>query len=352
MIRRRDDAHAFQEAWENGAPAQGEVAELVQAAERLCESAVAEPSADFRLALREQLMAEAEDVLVARPAVRPAATTSSTSRRTRRRLAAATAACVASFGAISLVASSATAMPGDVLYPVKLGVENVQLSFKDDGADRGTYQLDRATERLREAEAVAGDADQHGRLPGLLADFTSQAEDGSNTLFGSFTTDGDEASIETVNDFVTRSTTVLAAIAETDLPADVDAAWDDAAKAVSALALESSRLCGSCDKADVDDLLRSVASGADAQRVRPVEPPSSEPSSAPRRSRTVTASPVEPATSPTSAAPTRKTSPTPSTSSGLRGITDPVVGGLLGDDDTVGLVPGLLDGLLGGGSSK
>ncbi len=40
-------------------------------------------------------------------------------------------------------------------------------------------------------------------------------------------------------------------------------------------------------------------------------------------------------------------SPTATPRKGLGTVTDPLLGGLLGDDDQEGLVPGLLGGLLG-----
>ena len=66
--RQRDEAQAFDEAWEarartHRAPFDDEVAHLVACAEQLCEAAVIEPSAEFRYALRTQLMTEAATVL-------------------------------------------------------------------------------------------------------------------------------------------------------------------------------------------------------------------------------------------------------------------------------------------------
>lgn len=361
--RRHDDAQAFHEAWENGLPATGEVAELVRAAETLCARAAEQPSARFRTDLRERLMTEAATVLVPQKAGRttPSPMPSTPTRSpARRRLAGLAAAAVASVGAISMVSTSASAVPGEVLYPVKRGVENVQLSLQGTDADRGQYQLERATERLREATAIASDPQLAAQLPDVLDDFTEQAETGSSALFGTFTTDGGPESIEQVTSFATLSSASLTALQSPDQSPELESAWKTAAMTVSTLALESSRLCGSCAKADVDDIVRSVGADtgtrADTDRSAPSSssdaPSAAEDTPAPAPSRAPSSSGQGSAPAPQqTTAPAPAPSPTP-TRPRLRDVTDPVVGGLLGDDTQEGLVPGLLDGLLGGGSRR
>src|SRR5690349_13297026 len=132
MIRRHhDDATAFAEAWSGRAPRDAEIASLVSCAEQLCAAAAVEPSAEFRVGLRDRLMTEAASVLVTSPepvrtATKPAV---SVPRPGRRRLAGATAALIGAVSAVSLIGSSASALPGDVLYPVKRTVENVELAM-------------------------------------------------------------------------------------------------------------------------------------------------------------------------------------------------------------------------------
>lgn len=356
MTRRRD-VDAFHEAWERGVPSDAEIATLIRTAEQVRASAADDPAPAFREALREQLMAEASSVLVAQPAVpRSQGQVTPPVHPVRRRLAGLTAAAVASVGAITLVNSSAQAVPGELLYPVKRGVENVQLSLKDDGAERGGYQLDRASERLREAEALAGDPERHAQLPDLLGDFTRQAEDGSAALFTAFDSTGDEQDIVDVTEFAERSTTMLTALSSDDMPAEYMAAWKRAAGAVTALADESSRLCGDCARADVDDLVRSVSDDVAKEKA----PTSSRGDSAARPRAAGSTAPSAPrATSGSSGAaaakpaPSAAPSPAPSTRApGLRTVTDPVLGGLLGNEEQEGLVPGLLNGLLGSPKSK
>lgn len=358
MTRRRDaDAHAFNEAWDNGAPADGELADLLHAAETLCRSAAAMPSQDFRSSLREELMAEAAAVLVADPAslrVDPPAP-ARTGGRGRRRAAGVTAALATSLGAVSMVASSASAIPGDVLHPVKLGVEQVQVSFKDHGAERGSFQLERASERLREAEALA-EAGRTSEIASSLQRFNQLTDEGSTALFADFTNDGRTASVEEVNSFVAEASGVLSGLEPADPNGAYAAQWDQAARSLSSLAVESSRLCARCATPDVDALVRSVATAAQDQTLEESEaeaPATSAPAarsaapSAPSRS----ASGSAPTQAPSSSAPTTGTTPrpAPSTSSPprLKDVTDPLLGPILGNSETEGLIPGLLNGLLG-----
>lgn len=349
----RDDAQAFHEAWESGTPATAEVAELVRAAELVCESAVATPRPEFRAALRERLMVEAQTVLVPDPGAsrrgvvdHAPATAKPVRPRTRRRLAGLAVAAVSSLGVVGMVAGSAQAIPGDVLYPVKRGVENVELAMQRTAEDRGTQRLEIAAERLREARAVLGDGStkQRAQISGLLDDFSSEAEQGSADLFGAFDTDGSPTTIDTVNDFAAASAVDLS-ILSADVPAEAESAFDSATAVVTDLAGQAGRLCGTCAKADVDALVRTVQ-----EVVRPgrdASEPDDATASAARESAPEprTLAPARSSSAPSSPAPAAP-SPAPSPQ-GLRAVTDPLVVGLLGDEETEGLVPGLLDGLLG-----
>lgn len=354
MTRRRDaDAHAFHEAWENGMPADGEVADLLRTAEVLCRTASVAPSADFRASLREELMAEAASVLVADPASLRAAPPAPQRRtgRGRRRAASVTAALVTSLGAVSMVASSASAIPGDVLHPVKLGVEQVQLSFKDQGAERGSFQLERASERLREAEALAA-AGRPSEVATSLQRFNQLAGEGSTALFADFTGEGRTESVEEVNTFVADATDVLTGLAPDGRDAAYAAQWDEAARSLSSLALESSRLCARCATPDVDALVRSVTAAVqDRTLPTPQTQKASAPEAEPVASRSNGGAAAGSAPAPSASTPstgsTPRPAPSPSSPPRLTDVTDPLLGPILGTSETEGLIPGLLGGLLG-----
>lgn len=346
-----DDAQSFEEAWGGGVPRDEHIAALVDFAETLCEEAAqVGPSTVFRESLRARLMTEASTVLVAIPAdVGPPAG----ARRRYRRLASVTAVLVTSAGAAGVVASSASAVPGDMLYPVKRTVESVELQLHREDASRGAFQLARASERLEEARQLSADGGPAELIVETLDDFASEATDGSSKLFSAYGTTGDKQPIQQVNDFVAASSNNLTALS-TGLPEEVAAALTAASEAVAALANEASTLCTSCTPANVQALLTPVAERTPAAEAAPksndstVPPPTTSAPSKPTAS-------TPPAARPTATpAPTAATTPAPAVTTkapSLNDVTDPLIGGLLGDDQQEGLVPGLLNGLLGGTQS-
>src|SRR5688500_9785861 len=282
--RQRNDVQAFEEAWNARArmprvELDDEVARLVACAEQLCEAAVAEPTPEFRSSLRVQLMAEASTVLApeapraAPPRVhRPVHTPS---YAIRRRLAGATAALVTAGGFVGMVGASAEALPGEMLYPVKRGVENVELAFQNDDVTRGQYRLNQASERLAEARRLIDDNSPQSRehVAGALDDFAAQAKDGSGALFRSYGQSGSTQSITAVNDFSAAAAADLAQLSGR-VPSDADQSFEMAAITISELVSKASRLCTSCNIADVTQLVDAVTSLGGAA-------PSSGPSAGP-----------------------------------------------------------------------
>lgn len=344
MIGRRDDAQSFEEAWSDRAshrraPRDEQIAELVRFAETLCEAAVAEPTPEFRLSLRTTLMTEAETVLVPVESKPRILTAAPTHRPVRRRIAGLTAAALASAGVVGLVSSSASAVPGEMLYPVKRGVESVQLALHQGDSSRGSYQLAQASERLAEARQLSDNPSSRtdALVASTLDDFSSQAEQGSNSLFDDFDNNGKEKSIQKVNDFAAAAATELATLSSV-LPESADDAFESAAKTISDLAVQASSLCSSCTSADAQSLVNAVTaltkSGA-AEEDKNTSTSKQSTTSTPNTSGTGSTP------APTPAVPTVTVPPIT-----LAPVTDPLIDGLLGDE---GLVPGLLNGLLGGG---
>lgn len=355
MIRRGapHDAQSFDDAWSSGdaSRAPAEVAELIWTAELLCRSAVAEPAAQFRTDLRARLMTEAVDVLVTNPtAVRadptPRVNVTTRTSPVRRRLVGLTAAAVAAVGSVGMITTSATAVPGDVLYPVKRGVESVQLALHRGETSRGEFQLDQARERLAEAWWLDSH-DQDTRVADVLETFSDQATDGSTNLFAAYGDNSAPAAIDAVNDFAAEATVTLAALSD-DLPADALAAVDLAASTVTSLAAQASTLCSACAPADLSALIAAIDEAIGSTP----NAPASSPGSVQAPSDGSALDPSTPGTdgSAGSVPSTGGSQPVvpPSTKTpALKDATDPLLGGLLGDANQEGLVPGILGGLLG-----
>ncbi|MCD9200069.1 DUF5667 domain-containing protein [Aeromicrobium wangtongii] len=354
MIGRRphDDARAFDEALAGGAPRDEQIADLLRVAEDLCQDAAAlQPATAFRESLRTQLMTEAVTVLTPLPPTERPTSRTAPPRPARRRVARLTVALVATAGAVGIVASSASAVPGEMLYPVKRTVENVELQLHRDDASRGAFQLEQASTRLSEARRLSTE----GRSPDLIAetleDFSSTATAGSVRLFSDYTDNGKEKSIRAVNDFAAASSVDLSALSR-QLPEQAADAVTAAADAVTDLAAEAAALCTSCDPARLSPIaapakVRTQPATPAAPKATPRSP--QKPSSpGPIAVPPAGATPAPTRPSATAATPTTPAAPAATTKPpSLNGLTDPLLGGLLGNEQQPGLVPGLLGGLLG-----
>jgi hypothetical protein len=353
MIRRAvlHDATSFDDALTSGdlSHLNDDTADLVRTAQALTRSAMAEPSLEFRAGLRDTLMAEAADVLVAQPHAAPTEPTTITAepgRPVRRRLVGLTAALVTAVGSVGMISSSATAVPGDVLYPIKQGVESVQLTLHRGDTARGEFQLDQARERLAEASWLDAH-DQDDRVAEVLETFTSQASAGSSDLFAAYGVERDTQSIDTVNDFAAGAAVMLGTMSD-DLPADAQAALASAADAITGLASQASVLCTACSPAELSSLIAAVDAAVKNSDAATSTSEGSAPDSTPG-SVTVpkTDSNGSPAKQPAKQPAKTPATPVPTPTS-LKELTDPLIGGLLGDENQEGLVPSVLDGLLGG----
>ena len=356
--RLRDEAQAFSEAWDSRArsPRTGwdaEIADLVAYAEHICEAAVAEPTPEFRTALRTQLMTEAATVLA--PAAAPPRThrqpVRTPSFALRRRLATATAALVTAGGFVGMVGASAEALPGEMLYPVKRGVENVELAFHKDDLSRGQYRLTQASERLAEARRLTDDSSPQAQehVAGALGDFAEQAKAGSGALFRVYGHSGSVESITAVNDFSAAAAADLAQLSG-KVPSNANQAFEEAASTVSELVTKASSLCTSCGTADVAGLVDAVTSlgggpkGTDSS-ANPYDTTSGRTSDDSGDSSGSDGPKITVPTLPLVQSPSPSSSSTQETPK-VKTLTDPVVGSLLGDEEQEGVVPHLLDNLL------
>lgn len=335
--RRADDARAFDEALSGRAPRDTQIAELVRFAENLCETAVVEPSPEFRGSLRTLLMTEAETALVRtvkspRPATAP--TLPSRAHNVRRRVAGLTAAVLASVGAVGLVSSSASAVPGEMLYPVKRGVESVELALHRDDASRGSFQLSRASERLAEARELADDpsANSGARVAATLDDFTGQAGSGSTSLFNAFGDNGELKSIQQVNDFAASASAQLAALSGL-LPDSADSSFHSAAHAISKLVAGAATLCPSCSTTDIQALVNAITGFSKASVPDKPAHTSTSPSDSDTDAPTASGSSTPtPAPTPVVVLPAPLSAPAPTPEPVTLGtVTDPLIGALLGD---------------------
>jgi hypothetical protein len=268
-----------------GRRARRDEALLAAVARRLRDAARSvEPSAEFRSSLRTFLMMDAATSLVrdpSRPGVPPPP---STRARPRRRMIIATAFVGTALGLGGVSSASASALPGDTLYPVKRATEQVELSFHRDLADRGAFQLELAERRLDEARQLSergpGSADLAAET---VRDFEKTAAAGTANLMAAYRQDHSRSSIVALNQFTARTGDLLESL-ESRLPGEATAAVDDARDRLEAIDNRTGELCPSCGGASnggsgpapQSDGSSGVAPEPSSQ---PQEPPSEEPPS-------------------------------------------------------------------------
>ncbi|MFI8005418.1 DUF5667 domain-containing protein [Streptomyces sp. NPDC086010] len=110
------------------------------------------------------------------------------------------------FGGVA--AASSDALPGDSLYPLKRGMEDLSLGMADTDADRGEVYLDQASTRLGEARRLmergrAGDMDHEsiGEVRRALDGMTHDATEGHRLLHSAYQRDGSIGPIQTLDTF-------------------------------------------------------------------------------------------------------------------------------------------------------
>ncbi|MFI0261471.1 DUF5667 domain-containing protein [Streptomyces sp. NPDC017056] len=112
-------------------------------------------------------------------------------------------------GAFSgVAAASSDALPGDSLYGLKRGMEDLKLGMADDVADRGRLFLDQASTRMFEAHRLmergrlgALDHESLGEVRKALSGVKQDAGEGHRLLHEAYERDGSLGPIQTLNSF-------------------------------------------------------------------------------------------------------------------------------------------------------
>ncbi|TSD68354.1 DUF5667 domain-containing protein [Aeromicrobium piscarium] len=368
FLRHRRAAQAFADAWgSRRRPDDAEVSALVALARRVEVSATADPDPVFRDGLREQLLASAGQTMVAGPPRRVFEPQPLSPGRRRARWAGAVVA--ATLALVGSVSASASAVPGDILYPVKMGTERVERTFAGDDQSLGRLYLTQAGTRLGEAEVLGQQSNTNARtrVSSALDAFSDSAERGSALLLGTAGRQVDPADADYVAAFAEDSTVRINALLERLAPADRGSA-ERAVRTLADLGVDIGTACPECTgdtervAESVDDLLSDVqrtlveggpaagtedggepgrqsdATGEPGTTTRGGSPSGGDTGSSEQPRPRTTAPPIE--SLPIIALPEAK----PPSSVG--DVLSPVVGAVLGDDRQEGLVPSVL-GVLG-----
>lgn len=248
-------------------------AELLRTVELLTTHRAVEPRPAFSADLRERLMTAARTELVPDPTatvrvLRPTVPA-------RRRVGVVAASLVIVGTAAGAAAASTGALPGDPLYPVKRGTEQVGTSFTLGAAQKGRSQLDHAGTRLDEAgQLLEQDADDR-LVVGALRDFQAEATEGSDRLFSAYDAEQRPEDVADVRRFAAAQMRTVDSLADSDTDPVVAAALVDVADTLADLDARAVRLCASCSPGPELTTPTSVAAGAggtsvDSLLARPV----------------------------------------------------------------------------------
>ncbi len=200
------------------------------------------PRADYVRDLRARLLAEADIALV--PTDRKLVVPTRTGRRPRRMTAAA-AALVIVGGTAGVSFAAQGSLPGDALYPVKRGIEQVHESLSFSDAARGRDLLQQADTRLSEVDLMLGNGGTDQAVAQSLASFTDSASSGARLLFTSYQADGDDTSVTSVRDFAGTEMGDLTALSRR-APRSLGPDFASAAQLLTAIDQQARVLCASC----------------------------------------------------------------------------------------------------------
>lgn len=228
------------------------LAPLVALAGALRAHAASDPAAvpreSFAVDLRERLLAEAATVLspdASGLALRPQRPVRARSGH-RRAVAVATAAVLLG-GSAGMAAAAEDALPGEVLYPVKRGIERAEATLSLGRDARGRDLLHQADDRLAEVSRLLDDAGPTAlpQVTPTLHAFDAQAAQGAGLLTSAYQDSRDPRAVADLRSFTARSLRTLEGLSAT-APADARPALQEAADALVGLDAEARRLCATC----------------------------------------------------------------------------------------------------------
>jgi len=179
-----------------------EIRSLVAVAAALEPASLPMPDPAFRFQLRNQLvdMASGRSSVGARARNRFAAF-NDRMRQNLRVLVATGLAATLLAGSGATLAAASSALPGDVLYPVKLFRESAQLAFSS-GASEGLKRLQFARTRLHEIQGLEGRGTRNSDLYIATLDrMDSLTQTGSTLLIEAFRNGAKPAILRNVNGF-------------------------------------------------------------------------------------------------------------------------------------------------------
>lgn len=244
--RRAEEFNTLVEDTSAGGSRDARLTDFLDLVAMMRDLAPVEPSPEFTMTLREQLMDAAETLLL------PSADTQRLTlppRRTARdkRIAALVGGFAIVGASTSLAVAASTALPGEMLYPLKRVLENAETGVHMSDEGKGASLLANATDRLAEVTALSrtGDLGEGAMIADTLATFSDQALLASDLLLDDYAETGDEASIEELRDFTSTSMQTLTQL-ESVLPEEAQDELAYAAQVLGDIDAAAEQACPEC----------------------------------------------------------------------------------------------------------
>ena len=234
--------------------------------ERLSSASLVTPRPAFTAGLREQLLVAAETELVAAPDTTVRRLHPREQGRTSRRLGTVAATLVIVGGTAGMAAAAGGALPGEALYPVKRGTEQVGTALSLGDAAKGRSLLGQAATRLDEARDLQRRGADDADVAAAVDASRTTADAGAERLLDAYDLDADDASITRLRDFTATQMRGVDDLA-TDASPSVAAALVDAADALADLDQAARVRCDTCGPAGAVELPQALAQGAGAATV-------------------------------------------------------------------------------------
>ena len=229
------DAERLQAHLDGLANPDSEMRELLQVT-NLLSDASAEARPEFTSALRERLLLERAETPVR-------------NRHTRLVVAAMGAALLLTLGTAGVAAAAQGATPGSTLYPLKTGIEDIQVGLSMGGEARARAELEIAQVRLDEfTELSKQRLPETEPLMTALTQFAELTDSGARGLIAKFQDGGNRDAIFTVRAFIDNALSSMHALAR-QLPAHVSEKVDEVKRSLIELADLAHQACNSCTPA-------------------------------------------------------------------------------------------------------
>ena len=244
--RRAEEFNTLVEGTSAGSSRDARYADFIEIVAQLRDVAPVEPRADFTTSLRAQLMAAADTLLL--PSADTQRLTLPPRRTARDRRIAALVGGVAIVGAsTSLAVAAQTALPGEMLYPLKRAMENAETGLHMSDEAKGSSLLSNAADRLDEISALSrtGGLGEGAAIESTLTTFSDQAMLASDLLLTDYAETGDERSIEELRDFTATSMETLTQL-EALLPEEARDELMYAAQVLGEIDAAAGQACPSC----------------------------------------------------------------------------------------------------------